>query len=70
MTLVLVAHPSRSDVGWDTRIIGGVPSEKGSWPWMLSLERLRANGKFSHTCGATLLTSTWVLTAAHCIVDR
>ena len=49
-------------------IIGGRPSEKGRWPWVVSLVRWRPDeGVFRHTCGAALITPDWLLTAAHCV---
>jgi secreted trypsin-like serine protease len=49
-------------------IIGGRPSVKGRWPWVVSLSRWRPEEEvFRHTCGGSLLTPTIVLTAAHCV---
>ncbi|XP_006813947.1 tryptase-like, partial [Saccoglossus kowalevskii] len=46
------------------RIIGGQDAEIGEWPWMAMLYHITTNKSF---CGGALLTSTWVVTAAHCI---
>jgi len=49
-------------------IIGGKPSEKGKWPWVVSLVRWRPDEEvYRHTCGGSLLTPKYVLTAAHCL---
>ncbi|KAL4640368.1 neurotrypsin-like [Arapaima gigas] len=48
------------------RIIGGENSLRGGWPWQAAI-RLRgsqADGRL--VCGATLISSCWVLTSAHC----
>ena len=52
-----------------SRIIGGTEVSQNSqdtdYPWITSLE---INGQAS--CGASLIGSQWVLTAAHCVTDE
>ena len=44
-------------------IIGGQDATPGDWPWQVSLQ----NSRGSHFCGASIIGSEWVLTAAHCV---
>jgi len=44
------------------RIVNGVEAEPGRWPWMVTLE----DGG-SYYCGGSIISSRYVLTAAHCI---
>lgn len=48
------------------KIVGGVPAVKGAYPFQVALFTT-ANGKNGMMCGGSLITTKWVLTAAHCI---
>uniref|UniRef100_A0A8C6U168 Transmembrane serine protease 3a n=1 Tax=Neogobius melanostomus TaxID=47308 RepID=A0A8C6U168_9GOBI len=46
---------------YSSRIVGGNMSRPGQFPWQVSLQ-IRGE----HMCGGSIITSQWVLTAAHC----
>uniref|UniRef100_A0A8D2L3B4 Enteropeptidase n=1 Tax=Varanus komodoensis TaxID=61221 RepID=A0A8D2L3B4_VARKO len=48
-----------------TKIVGGSDAQEGVWPWMVSLS---FNSK--PTCGASLISNEWLVSAAHCVYGR
>ncbi|KAJ9575983.1 hypothetical protein L9F63_007083 [Diploptera punctata] len=47
------------------RIVGGIPTEMTKHPFQVSLER---DG--NHTCGGSIISPDWVVTAGHCVVKE
>ncbi|XP_073713587.1 trypsin [Misgurnus anguillicaudatus] len=47
----------------NTKIVGGEDASAGSWPWQVSIQSSTYGG---HFCGGSLISPSWVLSAAHC----
>jgi len=70
--LVLVSYcEARPSVDFAARasfesfVLNGEEAIRGEFPWQLSQQRLGAT--WSHSCGASLLSSRYALSAAHCV---
>ena len=49
------------------KIVNGYEVKPGQYPFVVGLWYKRSSRPF---CGASLITSTWVLTAAHCVYGK
>ena len=53
-----------------SRVLNGRVADDGAWPWQVALMKEGSQpGYLSQFCGGTLIQDTWVLTAAHCVID-
>ena len=48
------------------QIIGGNDANADNWPGIASLQSIQGSALF-HECGATMISESWALTAAHCV---
>ncbi|NXA42065.1 FAXD protein, partial [Eudromia elegans] len=62
----LAPHPRLNGSGaahGDVRIAGGMFCQRGQCPWQVLIRNSRGEG----FCGGSLISSRWVVTAAHCL---
>lgn len=46
------------------RIVGGTLAGRDKWGWQVSL-----HWRGKHVCGGAIISSRWVITAAHCFIE-
>lgn len=52
------------------RVIGGNDARPNTWKWQASLQYDSYNdGSYYHMCGGTIISSFYIMTAAHCILS-
>ena len=50
------------------KILGGIESKSGDWPWVAALLSSREPDMYqAQYCSGVLIDDTWILTAAHCV---
>ncbi|KAL7989681.1 hypothetical protein Chor_012347 [Crotalus horridus] len=67
LTDVCGTRPLMKTTATGTRIVGGHDAMLGAWPWQISLQVYAIGVGYVHVCGGSLINTSIVLTAAHCI---
>lgn len=60
-------HFDLSSIKDEARVVNGSDAHNGQFPYQVSL-RTRQNNQ--HFCGGSIITSKWILSAAHCVIGE
>jgi len=63
----LIPEPGQCGSVLSNRIYGGNETKIDEYPWMALIEYTKPGGSKGHHCGASLITSRYVVTASHCV---
>ncbi|XP_067294580.1 transmembrane protease serine 4b [Pseudorasbora parva] len=64
-SVVALSCSDCGEVVGEDRIIGGEDTTIGHWPWQVSLQ-----WDHQHKCGGALLSTRWIISAAHCFTSQ
>lgn len=66
---VAKTNATSSDYNSEDRIIGGYLAQQGQFPYQAGLYLYKANNQGS-SCGGTLISNSWIMSAAHCTYNN
>ena len=69
MSSAVMAEPLQS-VSKVSKILNGTETSISKWPWVVALVRPGFSIFDGQFCGGTLISDRWVLTAAHCVINK